>query len=67
VIGYFLDISTRQAVARNEARTGRARVPKVAIFTAAKRLQPPVKNEGFDQLFTVRPAEGGGFLMTERE
>jgi predicted kinase len=54
VIGYYLEISTREAVARNERREGRAKVPKVAIFTAAKRLVPPAAAEGFDELHVVR-------------
>lgn len=66
VVGYFFDVSTRAAVARNEGRSGRARVPKVAIFTAAKRLQPPVAAEGFDQLFTVQPGEDGRFVIIEQ-
>ena len=53
VIGYYFDINTRTAVARNAERTGRGKVPNVAIFTAAKRLQPPTRSEGFDQLFRV--------------
>lgn len=53
VIGYYLEVSTREAVARNEKREGRARVPKVAIFTAAKRLVPPSLAEGFDELHVV--------------
>ena len=54
VIGFYLDVTTRDAVARNEQREGRARVPKVAIFTAAKRLAPPSLDEGFDELHVVR-------------
>ena len=57
VIGYFFDVSTRAAVARNATRTGKDRVPNVAIFTVAKRLEPPTGDEGFDQLFRVRIAE----------
>jgi predicted kinase len=53
VIGFYLEISTRDAVARNERREGRAKVPKVAIFTAAKRLVPPALDEGFDELHVV--------------
>jgi predicted kinase len=53
VVGYYLDISTRGAIARNERREGRAKVPKVAIFTAAKRLEPPALEEGFDELQVV--------------
>jgi predicted kinase len=56
VIAYFFDVSTRAAVARNAARTGKDRVPNVAIFTVAKRLEPPLADEGFDQMFRVRIA-----------
>lgn len=53
VIGYYFDVSTRVAVARNAERRGRARVPNVAIFTTAKRLEPPLTAEGFDELYRV--------------
>ena len=61
VVGYYVEATTREAVARNEGRTGRAKVPKVAIFTSAKRLVPPVAAEGFDELHTVRVLEDGAF------
>jgi len=61
VVGYYIEAATRDAVARNERRTGRAKVPKVAIFTAAKRLVPPAAGEGFDELHTVRVMEDGRF------
>ena len=50
VVGYFLDVPVREAIARNETRAGRAKVPKVAIFTSAKRLVAPSLDEGFDEL-----------------
>ena len=59
VVGYYLEATPREAVARNEGRSGRARVPTVAIFTAAKRLVPPVAAEGFDELHTLRVLEDG--------
>jgi predicted kinase len=34
VIGYFFDVSTHEAVARNAGRAGRNKVPNVAIFAA---------------------------------
>jgi predicted kinase len=55
VVGYFLDVPIREAIARNERREGRAKVPKVAIFTCAKRLVPPALGEGFDELHTIPP------------
>lgn len=54
VVGYYLEVTPRVAVARNEGREGRARVPKVAIFTCAKKLVPPAPDEGFDELHVVR-------------
>jgi predicted kinase len=54
IVGYYVEASTRDAVARNERRTGREKVPKVAIFTCAKRLVPPALEEGFDEIHTIR-------------
>ena len=65
VVGYFVDVTTRVAVARNAERAGRARVPTVAIFTVAKRLERPTLAEGFDQLFRVDVTEDRGFRVTE--
>ena len=65
VVGYFFDVTTREAVARNAGRTGPAKVPNVAIFTAAKRLERPVVDEGFDQLFIVRPGPDRTFTVSE--
>ncbi len=65
VVGYFLDVTTRQAVARNSGRTGRAKVPNVAIFTVAKRLEPPRLAEGFDQLFHVELAADRSVTVRE--
>jgi predicted kinase len=53
VIGYFFPVDARDALRRNRAREGRARVPDVAIFTTRKRLEPPDYGEGFDRLFIV--------------
>ncbi len=53
VVGYFFPVEARDALRRNRARDGRARVPDVAIFTTRKRLQPPSHDEGFDRLFVV--------------
>ena len=62
VTGVYVEATTREAVARNEQRSGRARVPKVAIFTCAKRLVPPLASEGFDTLDVVRVQPDGGVV-----
>jgi len=57
VVGYYFDVTTRAAVARNAVRTGKDKVPNVAIFTVAKRLEPPTHDEGFDELYRVTIAD----------
>ncbi|HEX5474502.1 MAG TPA: AAA family ATPase [Vicinamibacterales bacterium] len=64
VVGYFVEASTREAVARNRRREGRARVPDVAVFACAKRLVPPTLAEGFDQIHHVRVQPDGGFAVS---
>jgi predicted kinase len=65
VVGHYIEATTREAVARNERREERqGRVPKVAIFTCAKRLVPPSLEEGFDALHTWRVSDEGGFVET---
>ena len=61
VIGYYFAATARDCVGRNRGREGAARVPPVAIFTAAKRLVVPAKQEGFDELWQVTIRPDGGF------
>lgn len=61
VIGYYFAATARECVGRNRGREGPARVPPVAIFTAAKRLVVPAKEEGFDELWRVAMRPEGGF------
>jgi predicted kinase len=61
IVGYYIEATTSEAVARNERRSGKEKVPKVAIFTRAKRLVPPAAAEGFDELHTMRVTEDGRF------
>lgn len=48
IIAYYFECSVRLAIVRNDERQGKERVPKVAIFTTQKKLQPPEADEGFD-------------------
>ena len=64
VIGYYFTATTREAVGRNRGRVGPARVPDVAIFTKAKRMVVPTREEGFDELYSVRIAGEGAFDVT---
>ena len=60
IVGYFFSTDARDAVRRNRARSGRDRVPDVAIFTTRKRLELPSYDEGFDELFIVTLDESAG-------
>lgn len=64
VLGYYFDCTTQECVNRNFGRQGRARIPLVGIFAAAKRLEAPSHAEGFDELHTVRPLPGERFEVT---
>lgn len=66
VIGYFFPPHVGESIQRNEGRDGRAKVPKVAIFLANKRMQAPAMVEGFDELYEVRLVPGGGFDVRSR-
>src|SRR5918996_2153413 len=57
VVGYYFPTEAGAALRRNRAREGRERVPDVAIFAVRKRLEPPSRDEGFDELFEVRLLE----------
>jgi predicted kinase len=57
VIGYYFPTEAGAALRRNRARDGRERVPDVAIFAVRKRLEPPSREEGFDELFEVKLVE----------
>jgi hypothetical protein len=63
VIGYFFQVSTRVAVARNKERSGKAQIPLVGIFGAYKRLEPPSRDEGFDQLSVVTIGPDRNFVI----
>jgi len=53
IIAYYFECSVRVAIVRNEQREGKGRVPKVAIFTTQKKLQPPALDEGFDEVHVI--------------
>ena len=53
----FLDVPMETCRARNDARSGPARVPLVGLFAAAGRLVAPDVAEGFDRVDVVRPAD----------
>lgn len=63
ITGYFFEPSVASSLKRNSERTGKERVPVVAIYTTNKRLQRPSYAEGFDALYAVRIGEGSEFVV----
>ena len=65
IVGYYFQSKASDCIERNEVRDDKSRVPKVAIYDTAKRMQIPSVTEGFDRLYYVRLAPGGGFDVCE--
>jgi len=61
VHGYYFESRLEACKARNAKREGRSRVPDVALRATARRLERPVREEGFDALFYVRASSSGRF------
>ncbi|BBH18926.1 hypothetical protein Back11_02710 [Paenibacillus baekrokdamisoli] len=58
VIGYYFEPNFDEAVIRNEMRQGKEKVPDVAIKSTISRLQRPLIEEGFDELYGVELMDG---------
>lgn len=66
IVGYVLTTERAECLRRNQRRTGRDRVPAVAVHTAANRSEAPMRAEGFAELYTVE-AEMGHFRVLPAE
>ena len=63
VIGYLVEVSDAEALARNAARGGGRRVPAAALLGTGRRLLRPTAQEGFDELWHATAAPGGGWRI----
>ena len=61
IIGYYFEPQVGQSLVRNKLRTGKERVPDIAIFATRKRLVAPSYEEGFDRLYNVTANDNGTF------
>lgn len=53
LIGYYFEVPKTVCVERNRQRTGRAKVPDVAIYVTAAKLRPPQPEEEYDEVHIV--------------
>jgi predicted kinase len=66
VTSYYFYGELKDILRRNQQRSGKGAVPKGGIFGTRKRLQVPVKDEGFDELFTVSIQPDGQFKVEKQ-
>ena len=64
VVGYYFSSSIKEALRRNAARSGKARVPDAAVKATHSRLEIPTLDEGFDALYYVKLGNDG-FVIEE--
>lgn len=62
VIGYYFVPDVEGCLRRNAGRSGKLRVPDIAIHNIALKLSEPTMDEGFDELYRVE-LESGGFVV----
>ncbi|MCL1468720.1 AAA family ATPase [Argonema galeatum] len=65
IIGYYFKSQVKQCCDRNQQRSGKARVPDVAIYVTIKKLVRPQIAEGFDKLFYVQMTDDSNFEVRE--
>lgn len=65
ITGYYFEPELKQSLERNKQRSGKAKVPDVAIYATIKKLEPPTYAEGFDKLYVVRAAANTLFEINE--
>lgn len=65
VVGYYFQSKVEGSILRNAGRPPAERIPERGIRGASARLQIPSLEEGFQRLFYVALAPGGGFVVEE--
>ena len=58
VVGLFFQSVLADCLVRNEKREGKAKIKNAALFGMSAQLELPSMDEGFDNLFFVRIADG---------
>jgi Predicted kinase len=64
ITGYYFRSSLEDCLARNRDRTGKSRVPEVAILGTYKKMELPEYSEGYDHLYYVS-LQNGRFVAEE--
>ena len=65
--GYFFQSILADCIERNENRTGKAKIPRIAVAAKSNELELPEISEGFDALYFVKFADGEFIVEDWRE
>ena len=63
--GYYFNSSIADSILRNEQRTGLEQLPVLALKATHKKLELPLIEEGFDELWYVKIGKNGDFITEE--
>ena len=59
IIGCFMQSRLQDCIERNNARTGKEKIPEIAISCTSDKLELPCYAEGFDELYYVEITDSG--------
>ena len=65
IVGYYFPVPVKHAIGRNLKREGKKRIPVQGVVGTYKRLQPPRREEGFDELYCVTVREANEFIVED--
>ena len=63
VVGYYFETSLKDAIQRNNQRSGKKKIPVPGIASTFRKMQRPTLAEGFDSLYVVTISEDGSFIV----
>ena len=58
-----LAVSLDDALRRNDAREGKARIPRIGVIIKSRELEPPTLDEGYARIITLWVGDDGGVTM----
>ncbi len=58
IVGLYFRSAIAECNIRNNGRTGKAKIPLKGLLATAKRLQQPLLQEGFDELYYIKIEKG---------
>ncbi len=67
IIAYYFDVALTDALNRNNQRTGKAKIPEIAIKGTYKQLEKPNFAEDFDKIYYVSVLENDFIIKAVKE